>query len=294
MIKSYLKTIEIVLNHPLNKNRKLKSIWGLIKWFINIHLNPFPIIAPFAQKSKFILQAGLTGATGNLFCGLHEFEEMAFLLHFMRSSDILVDIGANVGSYTLLGGSEVGAETISIEPIPETFKILELNILINKIQGNIRALNIGLGAIKGTINFTKSEGPTNHAALENEKDTIQVPIDTFDNIIKIKSTTLVKIDVEGYETEVINGMATSLLNENLKVIIIELNGLGKRYGYDDNKIHAKLLSFGFVPYKYSPLDRKLSQLTIYGSMNTIYIKDIEFVKSRILRANKIKIFKTEF
>jgi hypothetical protein len=62
---------------------------------------------------------GLTGATGNWYCGLDAFEDMAFLLHFMREEDLFVDVGANIGSYTILAGNEVGAETIEIEPITD-------------------------------------------------------------------------------------------------------------------------------------------------------------------------------
>jgi FkbM family methyltransferase len=294
MIMSHLNTFKIVINHPLNRGRKFKSFWMLIKWFINTKLNPFPIIAPFAGKSKLLIQRGLTGATGNFFCGLHEFEEMAFLLHFLRPADIFVDVGANVGSYTLLGGSEVGSKVITIEPIPETFKILEFNIIMNKLQDNVTALNIGMGASKSELNFTASKGPENRVAIGNELDTIRVPIDTFDHIVDLQSPALVKIDVEGFETEVLNGMNTALLNDNLKAIIIELNGLGKQYGYEDLAIHEKLISSGFTPFKYNPFERKLIPLKLFGPHNTIYIKDIEFVNHRISNANKVKIFHHEF
>ena len=46
---------------------------------------------------------------------------MALVLHVLRPDDVFVDIGANVGSYTILGGGAAGADCISIEPIPSTF-----------------------------------------------------------------------------------------------------------------------------------------------------------------------------
>ena len=291
---SIFRTLKFVLNHPLNQKRKLNAFWGLVKWFINVKFNPYPVIVPYGEKSLFIMKKGLTGATGNLFCGLHEFQDMAFLLHFLRSTDTFVDIGANVGSYTILGGSEIGAKTISIEPIPETFQILESNIVINKINDRVTALNIGLGAKKENLEFTKSQGPVNHVATENEKDTITIPIGIFDDIINIDLPTLIKIDVEGFETEVIKGMPNALSNDNLKAIIIELNGSGKRYGYDDDQIHKKLVSYGFVPFRYDPFKRKLHQLETYGLENTIYIKDLNFTQNRIRSSKKIKIHEIEF
>ena len=44
----------------------------------------------------------MTGATGNIYCGLYEFLDMAFLLHFLRNGDLFGDIGSNIGSYTVL------------------------------------------------------------------------------------------------------------------------------------------------------------------------------------------------
>lgn len=50
----------------------------------------------------------MRGATGNVYVGLHEFESMGFVLHVLRSSSAFIDVGANVGAYTVLaaGGWE--------------------------------------------------------------------------------------------------------------------------------------------------------------------------------------------
>jgi len=231
----------------------------------------------------------MRGATGNLYCGLHEFEDMGFILHALRKSDTFVDIGANVGSYTLLAANEVGANTISVEPIPSTFEILEQNLNINKIREYVTALNIGLGAKKGELKFTKSKDTMNHVALDDSEDTIAVPIEKFDDVIKLTSSTLIKIDVEGFETEVLNGMSEALPSPHLKAIIIELNGSGKKYGYEEEKIHEKLVAFGFAPFLYRPFERKLQPIESYGKYNTIYIRNIDFIKSRIESAKKIEI-----
>jgi hypothetical protein len=97
------------------------------------------------------------------------------------------------------------------------------------------------------------------------------------------------MDVEGFETEVLKGMEKSLENHQLKAIIIELNGSGKRYGYDESKIHEKLLSHNFTPYQYRPFERELVKVEKYGTHNTIYISDIDFVKNRAVSARKFKV-----
>ena len=235
------------------------------------------------------MRKGLTGATGNLYCGLWEFEDMGFLLHFLRSSDLFIDIGANVGVYTVLAAGEVGARTIAIEPIPATFAYLLQNISINEIQDRVTAQNIGLGAEQGTVRFTESLDTVNHVATAGEPNTIEVAVNKLDAIARDKPPALLKIDVEGFETEVINGGEETLRSPRLKAVIIELNGCGERYGYDDASIHQQLLNHGFQPYRYAPRSRQLHPLDTYGDRNTIYLRDVDFVRDRVKSSRKIRI-----
>ena len=59
--------------------------------------------------------------TGNIYCGLAKFADMAFVLHVLRAGDLFVDIGANAGAYTLLASSVTGAKTTCFEPAPATY-----------------------------------------------------------------------------------------------------------------------------------------------------------------------------
>lgn len=285
--------LKYIYNHPFNAENKMGGILKFFKWQINCLLNPYPILYTYTENARFIIKKGLAGATGNLYCGLMEYEDMAFLLHFLRSNDLFIDIGANVGAYTILASSEINAKTIAIEPVPSTFKNLMDNILINNIQEKVNALNIGLGSKNGKLKFTKSFDSVNHVATENETDTIEVDIDTLDTILlKEQCPILLKIDVEGFETEVIKGADITLLNKFLKAIIIELNGSGQRYGYDERQIHNKLLEHGFKPYNYNPKTRQLMELETFGTHNTIYLRDMEFVEERIKSARQINIGNT--
>jgi predicted RNA methylase len=76
----------------------------------------------------------MTGATGNIYAGLHDFHEMALLLHFLRPCDVFVDIGANVGAYSVLASGVVGAKTFAFEPVPQTFACLRDNVRMNDLQ----------------------------------------------------------------------------------------------------------------------------------------------------------------
>lgn len=291
---SLISLMKFISSHPLNEKNKVKSILRFLKWQINTRLNPYPIVYPFTKKAKLIIQKGMTGATGNLYCGLHEYNDMAFLLHFLREEDLFVDIGANIGSYTVLASGHVGTNTFSFEPVPSTFSHLINNISINQIADKVKAFNIALGSQKGNIDFTSSYDTVNHVANKDETNTIRVPIETLDNILQNqKAPILLKIDVEGFETEVIKGASITLNQNSLKAIIIELNGSGTRYNYDEKEIHNTLVSLDFKPFQYNPKDRALTAIDKFGTHNTIYIRDTNFVKQRVMTASKIKILQTE-
>ena len=109
----FLQTIKFIINHPLNRGHKLTSILRYVKWQIGSRLVPGAVVFEWINGSKFIVRNGATGLTGNIYTGLHEFSDMGFLLHVLRPADLFVDIGANVGSYTILACSAIGARGIA-------------------------------------------------------------------------------------------------------------------------------------------------------------------------------------
>ena len=290
-----LKIIISAINkHPLAKKHKINAYFKFFKWQL------YQIIFSGTRKVKFIgdiyllANKGMTGATGNIYCGLHEFEDMGFLLHFLRSEDTFIDIGANIGSYTLLASGICGAKTISFEPVPETFIHLQNNIKVNRLENLVNLKNEAIGDAEGKLNFTTGLDTVNHVLSRDEiisTKVIEVSVTTLDiRLQNDSSPILIKIDAEGFETAILNGMEISLKNKLLKAIIIELNGSGMRYGYCDQSIHDKLLANNFLPYKYDPFSRKFSPLFTFLETNTIYLRDYSFVEQRIVSAKKISVF----
>ena len=290
MIFKELKNIYgIISRHPIAGKQKTKSIFRFLKWQIARRLMPYPFIYPFVGEMKLILQQGLTSATAQYYMGLSEFEEMSFVLHFIEKEDLFIDVGANVGCFTLLASGVKKANTIAIEPLPSTFQHLCNNLIINKLEENVEVLNIGMGAKEGNLEFTQHNSQNNHVATKNDSNTVSVQIKTLDNVLKDKNPTMLKIDVEGIERAVIDGCLDTLKKESLKVVLIELVGLGARYGYDELEIQEILMSHGFKKYDYNPFKRELSAAKKLGHHNTIYVKDIIFTQKRVNEAPSFTI-----
>ncbi|MBX2935135.1 MAG: FkbM family methyltransferase [Ferruginibacter sp.] len=285
--------------HPLSGKHRIKAYTRFISWQLQQFFYRREKIVPFIGTTKLSVSKGMTGATGNIYTGLHEFTDMGFLLHFLRGNDLFFDIGANIGSYTILAAGHVGSRTIAFEPVSATFNSLVKNIELNKLKNIATALNIGLGKNKSVLHFTKNLDTVNHVVYDlskaNTGSTIEVPVESVDEMVLQNGVpNLVKIDVEGFETEVLAGMLQTLKQEKLKAIIIELNGSGKRYGFDEDLLDAQLRDNKFIPYTYDPFKRNLVPVQKHDNLNTIYIRDINFVTNRLMNAKKIKVFSEEF
>ena len=287
-------TLKFITRHPFNRDRKISALKRFFAWQFGCRFVPGPVVVRFVNDAVLLVGPGMTGATGNIYTGLHEFEDMAFVLHFLRPEDLFVDVGANIGSYTLLASAAVGARSISFEPVPDTFRLLLRNISLNDVKDKVIAHNSGVGHEAGVLHFTSGLDTVNHVANADELHsipTVEVPIVTLDTILDSQQPALIKIDVEGFETNVINGADTTLSQPSLTAIVMELNGSGKRYGFDDNVIHRRMVDHGFTPSSYNPFTRTLVTLDEVNSLsgNTLYIRNREFVQQRLSSAPRFRI-----
>lgn len=293
MLKNLISTansFRFLLSHPLNRDRKWSSIKRYLYWHLGARMVPGDVLVPFVDKTFLRVHPGMTGATGNIYVGLHEFEDMAFVLHLLREKELFVDIGANIGSYTILAGGVVGAQCVSIEPIKGTFQQLEENINLNHLSGHVQTLNIGIGKEKGVLRFTAGLDTVNHVLSDSEQvdDIVEVPIVALNDLLENKNPLLIKIDVEGFETNVIEGADLVLSHPSLLAVIMELNGSGDRYGFDEQVLHDKMLSFGFNSYIYEPFIRQLISLNgkKSNSGNTLYIRNFDEVSRRLISSQR--------
>lgn len=281
-------TLKFILEHPLTRQRKVSAIRRWVNWQVGSRLVPGPVAVNFVNKMMLLVSPGMTGATGNVYAGLHEFPDMAFALHLLRRGDLFVDVGANVGTYTVLAAS-VGAKSISMEPIHNAFDHFMLNINLNDIRDIVDARRIGIGSKKGVLKFTNGLDTVNHVVNGREATATavcEVEVETLDNVVAKSRPVLVKIDVEGFETEVIEGAKDVLSQKSLLAVIMELNGSGRRYNYDENDVYARMLGYGFSPYSYDPYQRSLKELNGKNltAGNTLFIRDVETVRQRLREA----------
>jgi FkbM family methyltransferase len=170
----------------------------------------------------------------------HE-EDIIELFH-PKDGDIVVDVGAHMGRYTITSSNYVGAngKVIAIEAHPYNFKILQRNIWLNRLS-NVTAVNCAVYSAEARLKLYLPDedlGYTMHHSLmanyliskysqSIERKYIEVEAYTLDKLLQkygIDQVNWIKIDVEGAEYEVLKG-AKGILSENKQIaILIEVHG----------------------------------------------------------------------
>jgi FkbM family methyltransferase len=187
-----------------------------------------------------------------------EKEETDYLVSILNEGDIFIDIGTNIGLFSLIASKIVGIEgkVLSFEPTPMTFSRLNENVKLNNLK-NIDIRNIGLSDKKGELTFYVSNNgydawnsfaPSQDNKLEIS---IQVPVSTLDIELKDidqSKIKLVKIDVEGWEKFVLYGGKDFLVKYNPIVMVEFTEENTFNAGYAVHEIYDLMQDFGYSWY----------------------------------------------
>jgi len=289
MLKKFISILNFILTHPLTRNQKAKTLFYYLRWQIGARLLNKQVIIPWVDDAKLIAGIGESGSTGNLYTGLMDYEEMFFLLHALQDTETFVDIGANTGTYTILASKVIGAPSISYEPIPETFEKLLDQIHINRVNHLVSAKNKGVGDKHTNLFFTNDHDTMNKVSIVGKSNnTIEVETILLDEDLDKSKKYFFKIDVEGFEYNVIKGANQILASPNAMVLVLELNDCCHEFGQSNESIHHKIIGLQFTAVSYDPIHRSLIPLDSYNrnSKNTIYVKNLGLMQDRCLSAPK--------
>ena len=209
MMQALLSILKVIVNHPFNSEHKLRSIIGFFKYQIATRLMGTKFLVDWVDDAKFITMKGENDLNGNLYCGLMEYEDMSFLLHFSKKTDTFFDIGANVGSYTILASGVRGCHSICFEPLPSTFDRLLDQIKINRIDSLVDARNNGVGDKSGKLEFTNNLNCLNKVNTNpSNKDTTEVDVITLDSNFEPKPLPLLKLMLKVMKSLFLMGVIT--------------------------------------------------------------------------------------
>ncbi len=282
--------LRVIARHPLNRRRKFKAVmeYGFIQ--VAARLAPGDICVEFPNNTHLLVPPRMKGAAHFIAPRLCEFEEMSFVMHFLRPGMMFMDIGANIGAFTVLAAGVAGASAKAFEPSPFTCEILSRNLYLNGLQGRAQAIQAAVGRNIGEIQFSADLGTENHVVANTPGQNSQkVRLTTLDCESAENPPELLKVDVEGFESEVFAGATDTLRRPQLRGIIVERTDSGTRYGFNEHDLHAQIRQQGFVPCRYEPFARKLIQIEEHIGGNIIYIRDLVEANARLRTGPAFKL-----
>jgi FkbM family methyltransferase len=186
--------------------------------------------------------------------GFWEPNNTAVISDMLKPGDVFLDVGANIGYYTLLGSSCVGAngQVISVEAAPDIFNLLKENVQMNSCR-NVRLVNLAAAENPGTIEVfggsrwnrgATTTVPSNYATVEAVVQS--APIDEVLTESERSRLALIKIDIEGGELGVLRRLLKTLdwYSHRLSV----LAEMGTVSGGSRNELFDEMLRSGFRAY----------------------------------------------
>lgn len=204
----------------------------------------------------------------------------------------VLDVGANLGFYTCLFASKVGptGKVIAVEPTPSVFQTLQNNIALNGLNDRVAPLQIALSDTEGTASMhVFSEGNEVYNSLGAEKSwldeppesSIDVSTKTMDLLlaeIPNDEPCFIKIDVEGFQHQVLQGGINRLNQMQHVALMVELNdNTSQQCGSTAGDSLELMSSCGFQPYATTD-GKHLEPLSSCPAMPEGFNRDIFFFK----------------
>lgn len=187
-------------------------------------------------------------------------DDEQFLSHYLKPGMMYVDVGANIGTTTLVAADAVGATgtVIAFEPHPRTLRDLSASVALNPdLAARICLVGAAVGDSTGSARISNlPENDVNHIDGEG----IPVPMTTLDEeLAGIPHINLLKIDVEGYEKNVLLGAAATL-GKTTAVYFENCEANFAQFGYSGDDVLDLLAASGFACYAVDPLAFRLTEV----------------------------------
>ena len=219
--KIFKKSATSLAGHGIGNNKAVSSVFNYLKSnlktdFVEIDGNKI-----FLDKNDSLCLS---------INGIYEEFETNLIKKEIHSGDVVVDIGANIGYYTLLFAKLVGekGKVFAFEPDPTNFELLKKNVEINDYKNVIleqKALSDSHGKMMLSLNSENTAGHHLNFKQENIDNSIEVDVLNFDQYFAKRKLDInfIKMDVEGAESNVIKGMTNTIKNSHNLKMIVEYN-----------------------------------------------------------------------
>ena len=290
ILKDFAMVARLIHGHPLNRGLldRGRAYGRFLDWQLRGRMGEGTLDAAFVNGTRLRTKRRLGGRL-HYVLGLAEFHDMAFVAHLLRADEVFADVGANIGAYSLVAAACASARCVAFEPTQLAYRYLAENVSLNHLQQRIELQQCAVGAEAGSIRLTAGMGEVNHVLEAGETgESVEVPMVTLDGFFGGRTPpTLIKIDVEGFESAVVEGAVRLIGSHAPRALLMELAGHGARYGYDESRLRASLVQRGYSLCSYDALRRELTRLDPAApalSYNLLFVRDFAAAQQRLREA----------
>ncbi len=201
------------------------------------------------QGSWMVLDLTQRGIHSDLYINrIREPQATRYLQSILRPDWVVVEAGANIGYYALQE-ARVVRTVIALEPSRDSFEFLQRNIDLNKYK-NIMPVRMAASNHGGPIRFKLSKACNwNRVAVPYENWDCLVPSTTLDRLVGNSRVDFVRMDVEGYEAYILDGMKSILTNQRPRMFIEVHRDLLRNYGSSQMDLMALLAKYDYAVEK---------------------------------------------
>ncbi len=220
----------------------MKQIWlGVNRWVMGL-IRPV-VMALFGNRTRTARYGGTSfrvkGDPSYLAFWRGKDPEELFLASLPLQGRTVYDVGAHIGVLSLFFGKAVGeaGRVISFEPNPRSQAAARENLELNKLT-NVQIVGMGVGSSRGKFQLvfptgrygsgTMDANISQHYLQSGKAQAVDVDVDTLDSCIAtlgLPKPDLIKIDVEGMESDVLQGMS-GIMQERHPALYVEIHGIG--------------------------------------------------------------------
>jgi FkbM family methyltransferase len=262
-----LSTFRKLMGPLSGKNLSKLPLVTIFQGFLYGQMRPRGVVLVEVQGSKMYVDSNDVGVTPYLLqWGVYEKEETQLFKSIVQKGMTIVDVGANIGYYTLLAARLVGAEgkVYAFEPDPHNYALLCKSIAANGYK-NVVAVQKAVSSQTGTTQlFLDKHNLGGHSLAEtnvNKNTAITVETASLDDFLKEQGgkVDLVKMDIQGAEMQALMGMTSTIRQNEDLMVLTEFWPAGLRYaGSPPEAFLDRLKELGFelfqVGQQLEPID----------------------------------------
>ena len=288
-----LRSYNFLIKAPFNKVYPVRALLRFLVWKLIRLLKFQNLKIKFWKNHYFYINHDSFQSMWLMYNYIVDWEEFLFIHYYLRTNSIVFDIGANMGFYTILMSRSIGelGQIHSFEPDSKNFQRLSQNISINQFKGQFIQNNDAVSQRNGKMKMTVGFDGENHLVesdFSGNSSTINVVC--LDEYCIQKGMTLIdfiKIDVEGFELDVLKGALNLLTRKNINVIQLELNRSLINSGTTQQDLISFVEKIGYTFCNYDFKINRLVPIVINDERENYFITSNLTDVNKVLSENKI-------